>query len=156
MFDNLRAGFRFQEIQSGTYHLTAKPEEERPVSFTANASVDNVVKCMRDMTATLEGTLDMEGFADHVPLEGTLEFNPLLGRVLRYQFTFTANDGKTYRYAGQKEFRLLDLPGSITTLPGAVYDEGGDEVARVLTRFNLQSDLVPFLMSWRPVLPIVG
>jgi hypothetical protein len=156
MLDNLRAGFRFQETQSGTYHLIAKPEEERPITFTANASVDNVVKYLRDMTALLEGTLDMEGFADHVPLEGTLEFNPLLGRVLRYQFTFSANDGKTYRYAGQKDLKLLDLPGSVTTLPGAVYDESGDEVARVLTKFDLQTDLLPFLMSWRPVLPIVG
>ncbi|HEY3353883.1 MAG TPA: hypothetical protein VGQ83_11590, partial [Polyangia bacterium] len=94
MFENLKAGFKFQETMSGTYHLVARPEEERRVSFTANAAVDSVMKYMRDMTAALEGTLEMEGFADHVPIEGTLEINPLFGRVLRYQFVFTGNDGK--------------------------------------------------------------
>jgi hypothetical protein len=156
MLENLKAGFTFQENQSGTYHLVARPEEERRISFTAKASVESLVKYLRDMTAILEGTLEMEGFADHVPLEGTLEINPLLGRILRYQFAFTGNDGRSYRFAGQKDLRLLDLPASLSTLPGTVYDDSGSEVARVLTKFNLQSDLLPFLMSWRPVLPLLG
>jgi hypothetical protein len=156
MFENLKAGFKFQETMSGTYHLVAKPEEERRISFTANAAVENMMKYLRDMTATLEGTLEMEGFADHVPIEGTLEINPVFGRVLRYQFTFTGNDGKSYRFSGQKDLRLLDLQGSMTTLPATVYDDAGNEVARVLTKFNLQTDLLPFLMSWRPVLPLLG
>ena len=117
MFENVKAGFKYQETMSGTYHLIARPEEERRISFTANAAVDNVVKYLRDMTATLEGTLEMEGFADHVPIEGTLEINPLFGRVLRYQFTFTGNDGKSYRFSGQKDLRLFDLAASATTLP---------------------------------------
>jgi hypothetical protein len=156
MFEHLKAGFKFQETQSGTYHLIAKPEEERPISFRLNAAVENLMKYVHDMTATIDGTLEMEGFADHVPLEGTLEINPLFGRVLRYQFTFTANDGKNYRFAGQKELRLLDLPASMTTLPATVYDSSGGEVARVLTKFDVHSDLVPFLLSLRPVLPLLG
>ncbi len=154
--ENLKAGFKFEEKMTGTYHLLSKPEEEKAFSFTAQAAVDNVVKYLQDMSATLLGTLEMEGFADHAPLNGTLELNPVFGRVLRYQFSFVANDGKNYRFAGQKDINLLDLPGSMTTLPGAVYDESGNEIARVLTRFDLGSDLVPFLLSWRPVLPFFG
>jgi len=154
--DTLKAGFKYEETLTGTYHLVSRPEEERPFSFTAQASVENMMKYLQDMSATLQGTLEMEGFADHVPFEGSLELNPLFGRVLRYQFTFVGNDGKTYRFAGQKDVQLFDLPGSMTTLPGAVYDASGNEIARVLTRFDLGSDLVPFLLSWRPVLPFIG
>ncbi|MBI5482478.1 MAG: hypothetical protein HY906_26720 [Deltaproteobacteria bacterium] len=154
--DTFKAGFKFEEKLTGTYHLLSRPEEEKAFSFTAQAAVANVVKYLQDMSATLQGTVEMEGFADQAPLSGSLELNPLFGRVLRYQFTFVANDGKTYRFAGQKDIQLLDLPGSMTTLPGAVYDESGNEIARVLTRFDLGSDLVPFLLSWRPVLPFLG
>jgi hypothetical protein len=156
MLDTLKAGFKFEERLTGTYHLLSRPEEEKAFGFTAQAAVDNFMTYLRDMSATLQGTLEMEGFADQVPITGSLELNPLLGRVLRYQFAFVANDGKTYRFAGQKDVQLLDLPGSMTTLPGAVYDESGTEIARVLTRFDIGSDLVPFLLSWRPVLPFLG
>jgi hypothetical protein len=156
MLNTFKAGFKFEEKQTGTYHLFSRPEEEKAFTFTAQAAVDSVLDYLRDMSATLQGTVEMEGFADQVPLNGSLELNPLLGRVLRYQFTFVANDGKTYRFAGQKDIQLLDLPGSMTTLPGVVYDETGNEIARVLTRFDLGSDLVPFLLSWRPVLPFLG
>ena len=154
--DNFKAGFKYEEKMTGTYHLLSRPEEEKAFSFSAQAAVENVVKYLQDMSATLEGTVEMEGFADHAALSGTLELNPLFGRVLRYQFSFVANDGKSYRFAGQKDINLFDLPGSMTTLPGAVYDEGGNEIARVLTRFDLGSDLVPFLLSFRPVLPFLG
>jgi len=156
MQQTFKAGFRFEERMTGTYHLLSRPEEEKAFSFTAQAAVDNVLAYLRDMSATLQGTLEMEGFADRVPIDGSLEINPVFGRVLRYQFSFVGNDGKQYRFAGQKDVQLLDLPGSMTTLPGAVYDESGTEVARVLTRFDLGSDLLPFLLSWRPVLPFLG
>ena len=154
--DTFKAGFKFEEKLTGTYHLLSRPEEEKAFSLTAQAAVDNVVKYLQDMSASLLGTVEMEGFADQAPINGSLELNPLFGRVLRYQFTFVANDGKSYRFAGQKDIQLFDLPGSMTTLPGAVYDESGTEIARVLTRFDLGSDLVPFLLSWRPVLPFMG
>ena len=154
--DNFKAGFKYEEKMSGTYHLLSRPEEEKAFTFTAQAAVDNVLKYLQDMSAALEGTVEMEGFADHAALSGTLELNPLLGRALRYQFSFVANDGQTYRFAGQKDINLLDLPGSMTTLPGAVYDENGNEIARVLTRFDVGSDLLPFLLSFRPVLPFLG
>lgn len=154
--DSFKAGFKYEEKMTGTYHLLSRPEEEKAFTFTARASVDNVMKFLQDMAAALEGTVEMESFADHAPLSGTLELNPLLGRVLRYQFSFVANDGKSYRFAGQKDINFLDLPGSLTTLPGAVYDESGNEIARVLARFDVGSDLVPFLLSFRPVLPFLG
>jgi hypothetical protein len=156
MLDELKAGFRFEERMSGTYHLLATPEEEHRFSFTAQATVGNVMQYLRDLTASLQGTLEMEGFADQVPLEGSLEVNPIFGRALRYQFSFTGNDGQRYRFAGQKDLQVLDLPGSLATLPGAVYDEGGTEVARVLAKFDTSRDLLPFLLSWRPVLPFMG
>jgi hypothetical protein len=154
--ESLKAGFKFEEKMSGTYHLLSRPEEAKAFSFAAQATVDNMLKYLQDMSAALQGTVEMEGFADHATIDGTLELNPLFGRALRYQFSFVANDGKNYRFAGQKDLNLLDLPGSMTTLAGAIYDEGGQEIARTLTKFDLASDLVPFLLSWRPVLPFLG
>src|SRR5262249_5652684 len=102
--------------------------------------------------ADLDGTLDMEGFADDVPTTGKIEIAILSKRIIRYELDFTANDGKPYRFAGQKNIRLGDLMNTMTTLDGGITDARGDEVARATVRFDLKADLLPFLVSWKPAL----
>ncbi|MCG8422736.1 MAG: hypothetical protein MJE77_32885 [Proteobacteria bacterium] len=142
-------GFRFDETMSGTYALVESPSQHRPLSFSVEARVPSLWRYLRDHRATLRGTLEAVGFADYVPIEGTMLLAPLSARVIGYEFNFTGNDGKPYRFAGHKTLLLNDLVRSLTELPAEIYSSTGTVVATSTTRFNLRSDLLQFLASWR-------
>jgi hypothetical protein len=147
-----KLGFEFEEVMTGTYTLSGQPEETGAIRFQGRARADDLARHLRDGMTALEGTLDMERFADDVPLKGTIEIRPLLGKIIRYDFSFTGNDGNPYRFNGQKDIRLDALSESMTSLSGAIVDARGDEVARAHLRFDLKADLLPFLVSWKPAL----
>jgi hypothetical protein len=145
-----KIGFEFEETMTGTYTRTGAPSEQGAFRFQARVKAEDALRHLRDNLATLEGTLDMEGFADDVPLSGTVEIAPLTRRIIRYEFDFTANDGKPYRFAGQKNIRFSDFIGTMTNLTAAITDAKGNEVARAQIRFDVKADLLPFLVSWKP------
>jgi hypothetical protein len=72
----------------------------------------------------------------------------LTGR-LPYDFTFLADDGRTYRFAGEKVVKLGSLRRSMTVLPGRVLDDTGKVVGTAEVRFDLDRDLWEFLRSFR-------
>jgi hypothetical protein len=143
-------GFQFDEVMGGTYALVADPDDHRRFSFSAHMQADSTLSHARDGKMRLTGTLHMDGFADDVPIEGELTMLPFTKRFIRYEFEFTGNDGKPYRFAGQKRIRFTQPRVSFTTLPGAVTDAQGREIATVLTRFDLRADFIAFAASWRP------
>lgn len=145
----MKRGFRFDETMSGTYAFTDRPELERPFSFSIEARADSIWRHMRTSETTLRGTLEAPGLAEHAPIEGTLVMAPLTRRIIRYEFDFTGDDGRSYRFAGQKDIRLLSPLASFTTLPASIYDADGHEVATALTRFDLRGDGYQFFTSWR-------
>lgn len=147
-----KLGFEFQEVMTGTYTRTGRPEETGAIRFAARARARDAVRHLRDGLVTLEGTLDMERFADEVPMQGTIEIRPIRGKILRYDFTFTGNDGNPYRFHGQKDVRWSEILRSMTTLHGTVTSANGEEIARATLHFNVKADLVPFLVSWKPAL----
>ena len=142
-------GFQFQETMSGTYTLTGAADSPRRISFKSRVTAPDALRHLRDGMAELEGTLEMEGFADDVPLAGTIEISPLRKRLIRYEFSFVGNDGRPYRFAGQKDLKLFDLIGSWTNLPASLFDQAGKEVGQVRVKFDLLNDLLPMLVSFR-------
>jgi hypothetical protein len=148
----MRVGFEFQEVMSGSYTRTGQPSQTGTLRFSLRARAADAVRHLRDGMVTVEGTLDMERIADDVPVAGTMEIRPLLGRLIRYDLSFTGNDGQPYRFAGQKDIRLSDLRNSFTVLRGSVTDAAGEPVASATLRFDTKADLLPFLVSWKPSL----
>jgi hypothetical protein len=141
-------GFRFQETMSGTWSRPGASDSQ-PISFSLTARARSWLQHLRDHDAEIEGTLRMEGFARETAVRGTLHINPLLGRVIRYEFGFTADDGKPYRFRGQKDVSVLDLVGTMTTLPATITDASGAIVAECKLMFD-PKDLPSFLASFRP------
>ncbi len=146
----MKLGFEFQEVMSGKYTRTGQPSHTGELRMVAKARAENAVRHLRDGMVALEGTVDMEGIADDVPMSGSIEIRPLSKKIIRYDFSFTGNDGQPYRFAGQKDIRFSDLVHSMTTLKGALTDAQGAEIATATLRFNLKADLWPFLVSWKP------
>lgn len=146
----MKRGFQFAETMSGTYRLTSAPERSQRFSFSILAHAPSVLAHLRDGKTRMRGTLEADGLASHVPIEGTLTLAPLTRRIIRYEFSFIGDDGQPYRFAGQKDIRLRDLRRSFTVLPGAILDGQDREIATAETRFDLRADLFQFLSSWRP------
>src|SRR4051812_43082899 len=118
-------GFEFRETMSGSYHLDDAPGRERAMSFTIRARVHSLARFLRDRLANIEGEVDLEGFADHRAMRGTLEIDPLLGKKLVYTFRFESDDGRKCSFVGQKTVEFHRFLDTMTNLPGDIVDDAG-------------------------------
>ena len=144
-------GFSFRETMSGSYRLDAAPDRERAISFTIGARVHSIARFLRDHLADIQGEVDLEGFADHRAMRGTLEIDPLFGKKLRYVFSFESNDGEPCTFVGQKDVELQHLLATMTTLPAELFDGRGKRLGSARLRFDARSDLGKWLRSIRLV-----
>jgi hypothetical protein len=142
------AGFTFHETMAGSLRLAGDPVA-RAMSFSIGARSLAWSRFLRRPEVEIEGAVDVEGFADHRYLRGTLGMDPLRTGILPYAFRFTANDGASYAFAGMKTLRVGRLVESMTVLPGAILDAGGAIVGEALLRFDVRSDLAAFLKGFR-------
>jgi hypothetical protein len=146
-------GFTFNETMAGTYHRLDEPLVERAIKFSVAAKVDGIRRFLRDKTARIEGEVEVEGLAAKRPLKGTLGLMLLDQRRLPYDFTFRGDDGKDYRFHGQKDVTMIGLHDTMTTLPASLYDVDGNEIGRAVLRFDVRGDLMKFLRSWKLWVP---
>jgi hypothetical protein len=144
-------GFEFRETMSGSYHLEDARDRERAMSFTIRARVHSLARFLRDRIAHIEGEVDLEGFADHRAMRGTLEIDPLLGKKLVYTFCFEADDGRKCRFVGQKTVEFQRLLDTMTTLPGEIVDDAGHKLGSARLRFDARSDFGKWLKSFKRV-----
>jgi hypothetical protein len=147
--ERLALGFSFAETMQGSYHLLSSQTDERAISFTIGARVAGLRQFLKDKLARIEGEVNVEGFAEHRPLTGTLALKLLDERRLTYDFSFRGDDGKEYRFHGQKDVTMIALHDTMTTLPASIYDASGREIARAVLRFDVRGDISTFLRSWR-------
>lgn len=142
------SGFEFYETMIGSFRLRGEPRD-RPMSFTVRARSPRWRSFLRRREVEIEGEIDAEGFADHRYLKGTLGMDAVVTRTLPYAFRFVANDGVAYSFVGKKTLVATRMLESMTVLPGAILDAAGAEVGEALLRFDVRSDLVRFLKSFR-------
>jgi len=143
------SGFEFRETMAGSYHLTDKPHEERPLSFTIRARSRSFLRFFQEPVVEIEGEVDAPGLASHRYLRGTLGMDLLRTGTLPYAFQFKGDDDKPYVFEGQKDVTPRALMESMTSLPGTIRDERGAEIAQALLRFDVRNDLFSFLRSFR-------
>ena len=141
-------GFQFTETMAGHY---TRDGRERSLSFQATARASSMWQFMKDRTATLDGVIDAEGLAENSPMHGSITIDPFIGRIIKYDFEFTAADGKVYRFAGQKSVSHKAPITSMTSLPAEITDDKGRVIAKAHVHFQ-GKHMLPFLASWRPVL----
>lgn len=141
-------GFRFEENMYGSYHLVREPGAERRFAFHYEVASRELWRTLRSGRAEATGWVEAEGLAAHAELVGFIVIKPLVARFIRYEFDFRGDDGTSYHYAGEKTIRHLHPLRTWTTLPGALYDAEGEEIARSLARFDTQ-EMGPFLRSFQ-------
>jgi hypothetical protein len=143
-------GFEFCETMAGSFHLVETPSDQRPMSFTIRARSRRLLDFLRRPEVEIEGEIDAQGFADHRRLTGKLGLDVVRTGTLPYAFEFTANDGRRCTFEGRKTVRANDLLESMSILPGTLLGEGGAVLGQALLRFDVRSDLLRFLRSFRP------
>ncbi len=143
-----RLGFRFNENMYGSYRLLREPEMARRFAFHYDVVSPGLWRTLRDGRAGATGYVEAEGLAERAELAGFIAIKPLVARFIRYEFDFSGDDGTRYRFAGEKTIRHLHPVRTWTTLPGALYDAEGKEIAHSLAHFDLK-ELGPFLRSFK-------
>ena len=143
------SAFEFRETMAGSFHLTAEPLVEHPISFSVRARSRRLLRFLISPVVEIEGEIDAPPIATHRALRGTLGMDVLRTGTLPYSFRFEGDDGKSYVFEGKKTYSLTEIVESMTVLPGVIKDDGGSEVARALLRFDARSDLFKFLKSFR-------
>jgi hypothetical protein len=122
---------------------------EAPISLSIRARSRQLGAFLRKPEMEIEGEVDAEGFADHRRLRGAIDVRPLLRRRIPYAFAFTGNDGAPYAFQGEKTLEPGALLASFSLLPGEIRDARGALVARALLRFDLRSEALRYLLSFR-------
>jgi|GEM_PF-594702 len=159
-----RIGLKFSEKMSGNYKLLKEAStdthepipaqfssngKELPIEFEIDAVAPRIERFFFNPTTKIRGNLYMEGMGNHhIPIEGTLDIPLLTRRKIIYNFRFKSNDGKEYRFSGEKNIKFLQLIDTFTTLPGKITDIHGKEVASATLHFNLRRDFIPFIRSF--------
>lgn len=124
--------------------------KERPISLTIRGRSGPIAAFLRRPTLTVDGVIDAPGFADHRVITGAIDAASIAAdRRLAYAFTFTADDGASYVFTGEKSFVPRNFVVSFTLLAGVIRDAQGARVGDVLLRFDLRGDLVRFAKSLR-------
>jgi hypothetical protein len=141
-------GFSFHEIMEGTVQREGE-RFDRPFRFELDVRAPSVLGFATTAVGEAVGTVRIDGLARDVPARGTLELSPVQGNFIRYEFEFTGDDGKKYRFDGSKKTTLRRHLVGWTTLPGKVYDEAGRVWGSAVLRFSLRKQLRQLMKSVR-------
>ncbi|MCS6913349.1 MAG: hypothetical protein RMK29_02680 [Myxococcales bacterium] len=137
-------GFCFAETLSGHVFLQG---QRRAMECRLRAEAQDIMDHLRTGRTAIAGAVDIEGVCHRAPLAGTLWIH--LPRRIRYEFSFRTDDGRSLRFVGQKDIRLVHPLRTLTTLPGEVHDNGRTiGLARLHFRWRT---LPAFLGSFRPL-----
>jgi hypothetical protein len=140
----------FRLALHGSYFLLDAPADEHPLSLALEAYARPLRSLARGPSFELNGEIDARGFADRRPVEGTLVWAVLapLG-ALRYNFSFSSNEGRSHRFAGRAVLVPRARLDSLSSLSGSIFDVSGAEVGRLLARVDLRHEAGALLRSFR-------
>ena len=130
-------GFEFAETMAGTVVWSREPKVTYPFKFEITAHADSTRAHLRDGQVVVRGVVTAPPLAEGADCEGTMTIRPIGQKLIRYELSFVADDGKTYEIVGQKDIRYARLLHSWTHLPLDVLDEEHRRVGIAATRFDL-------------------
>ncbi len=149
-------GFAFHEVMEGTAERLGE-RFDRPFRFEVEVSTPKLIA--RVAMCDAEGVLRLDGLSKNARATGRLELSPLIERRIRYVLDFDGDDGKRYRFDGQKTIAPpLSSPRRLfkswTTLPGEI-TQGGELWGHALLRFHVMRDMRELAMSVRVPVPFL-
>jgi hypothetical protein len=142
----LLQGLGFRERLAGAWALGDGPHLDRPIAVTVVARLGSLGALLRERKVAIGGEIDAMGLARRSAIVGELGLRR--PAALWYRFAFDGDDGLRYGFVGEQRLSLGGLPAALTVLEGRI-QRGDETIGRALLRFDLRSDLWPFLTSFR-------
>jgi hypothetical protein len=143
-------GISFAETMAGTVEWDREPGKQHTISFEISVHAQSTRDHLRSGVAQIRGVVHAPPIASAADAEGTITIRPVGQRIIRYELSFSGDDGKRYEVVGQKDIRYRHLLETWTTLPLEILDEEHRRVATCLTRFDVRRQGLSFLKSFRP------
>lgn len=145
-----KIGMRFRENMYGHYKVRGEPADGpgRRFDFHYEVETRDLLRWFQERRGEATGWVEAEGLAAHAELSGYMVVEPFVKRRMSYEFQFTGDDGRHYRFVGHKAIRHLHAARTWTTLYGTILDDRGTEWAETFSRFRY-GEIPPFLASFR-------
>lgn len=159
IIEKKQLGFTMDEVMTGTHQFVdgKGPEGIHPMEFRATWGPDDLLTWANPvggsfMANNLKGKVDVGGLVVDADCEGTLELKYFAGQKIRYTFQFKDDEGKQYKYVGEKrDIRPWNLHRTHTTCYGTITElETGEIISTGITYFRFSTSL-DFVLSFRLV-----
>ncbi|ABW66802.1 hypothetical protein [Desulfosudis oleivorans] len=149
-------GFKLNELMTGTHRLSDDPEGgERPLTFAltwGNSSLLQWANPFSDRFLWNEarGWITVDGLVEKADCKGSLHLLYFSGRKIRYDLVFNDEQGRAYRYVGEKRnIWPWNLHRTHVTCYGTVTElETGKVISESIVYFPWRQGLT-FLFSFR-------
>jgi hypothetical protein len=152
-------GFKMDEIMVGTHTFSDRPlaSPQLPMNFSITWGNDNLLKFVNPgsdefLFSCAKGFITVGGMANKADCIGTLKLMYFSERKIRYELDFKGDDGKAYKYIGEKvNLWPWNLHKTHMTCYGTITDnESGKVVSTSVVYFPFR-ELLNFIMSARLV-----
>ncbi len=150
-------GFKMDEIMIGTHTFSngSFDGRELPLNFSLTWGNGNLVKFLNPgsdefLVSSARGFITVGGLANKADCEGYLKLMYFTERKIRYELDFKGDDGKSYRYMGEKvNIWPWNLHRTHVTCYGTITDTAtGKIISSSIVYFPLR-EMYDFLMSLR-------
>lgn len=141
-------GFAISQNLVGRW-FSPHTNESHPVQISLESEFPNVVKA--DFSGYINGMAWIEGLAQNVAIEGTAQVRVFSDRNLTYEFAFVNNQGVSHRCKIEATFNPFRAFSSMSSLTGVIVNSHGERVGNIELSLGFAEQLVPLLMSFRPL-----
>jgi hypothetical protein len=159
MVHEKRVGFAMDEVMTGTHEFVKGkgPAGDHPMEYRVTWGHRKLADWFNPfggefMTNTLFGKVDVGGLAIDAECKGTLELCYFTEAKIRYTFEFANDEGKKYKYVGEKKgLRPWNLHRTHTTCYGQIIEvESGEVISEGIVYFRFAT-IPAFMLSFRLV-----
>lgn len=154
-------GFKLDELMTGTHHFTGnftgKGEKngERPLLFNITWGNGNLFQFLNPFSRQFffneaRGVITVDGLVNKADCTGTLHLLYFTQRKIRYELDFKDDDGRPYRYVGEKRnLWPWNLHKTHVTCYGTVTDlTSGSVISESVVYFPYR-ETPAFILSFR-------
>jgi hypothetical protein len=148
-------GIKIDEIMIGTHRFANGDVTERPLIFSLTWGNNNLLNFLNPfspefLVSEAKGMITVGGLVNKADCSGSLKLLYFNGRKIRYELEFKDDNGRKYRYVGEKvNIWPWNLHKTHVTCYGTIREIAtGMEISRSVIYFPLR-EMVPFVLSAR-------
>ncbi len=150
-------GFRMDEMMIGTHTFSGGSYggRELPLNFSLTWGNDNLIKFLNPrseefLVSSARGFITVGGLANKADCKGFLKLMYFSERKIRYELDFKGDDGRAYRYVGEKvNIWPWNLHRTHVTCYATINDTETEKIISSSVVYFPFREIIDFLLSLR-------